>query len=223
MTDPPLRVAIADDAVLLRDGLVRLLEDAGLEVVAAVGDADALLDHVRTEHPELVIIDIRMPPTHTTEGLDAAVAIREFDPTIRILVLSQYVEPHNAIELLRSPHGGIGYLLKDRITDSASFMDSVRRVADGGSAIDPQVVAQLLDRPRHASPLDSLSDREREVLRSMAEGASNKRIADRLHLSPKTLEKHVASILQKLDLPPEPEHHRRVLAVLTYLREADTS
>lgn len=222
MSERPIRLVVADDAVLLRDGLVRLLEGAGLEVVAAVGDADALLDHVRAEHPDLVIVDIRMPPTHTTEGLDAAVTIRAFDPTIRILVLSQYVEPHNAIELLRSPNGGIGYLLKDRITDSASFLDAVRRVAAGGSAVDPQVVAQLLDRPRDSSPLDGLSEREHEVLRLMAEGASNQAIAERLHLSPKTLEKHVASILQKLDLPPEPEHHRRVLAVLTYLRQVDT-
>ena len=218
-SDRQLRVVVADDAVLLRDGIARLLQDAGFEVLATVGDADALLEHVRRDPPDLVILDIRMPPTHTTEGLRAALAVREFDPSIAIVVLSQYVEPRYAVDLLRQSTGGIGYLLKDRITDSTSFLDAVHHITAGGSVIDPEVVTQLLNRRRSSSALEALTDREHEVLHLMAEGRSNSAIAEQLHISIKTLEKHIASILQKLDLSLEPDVHRRVLAVVTYLRQ----
>jgi serine/threonine-protein kinase len=212
-------VAIADDATLLRDGIELILSSAGYDVVASVGDADSLIDCVRASQPDVVIVDIRMPPTHSTEGLEAAVSIRSTWPDTGIVVLSQYVEPRYAIELLNTDApGGLGYLLKDRISDSRAFIDSVSHGAAGGSSIDPTVVAQLLGRPRRDDPLATLSDRERDVLALMAEGRSNRAIADRLHISIRTLEKHTAGIFRKLGLHDQPDDHRRVLAVLSYLR-----
>jgi DNA-binding NarL/FixJ family response regulator len=213
-----MRVVIADDAVLFREGLARVLEAAGIQVVAQVGDADKLLARVRADPPEAVVVDIRMPPTHTREGLDAARHIRAEHSQVGVLVLSQYVEPHHAMQLLEGGTQGVGYLLKDRVADVAEVVDAVRRVAGGGSVIDPEVVAQLIGRPRTRSPIQELTDREREVLTLMAEGRSNQAICQRLFLSPKTVEAHVRSIFTRLDLPVTPDDHRRVLAVLAFLR-----
>jgi len=213
-----VRVVIADDAVLFREGLARVLTEAGFEVVGQAGDAEALVDAVRREQPDVAVADIRMPPTHTTEGLEAAERIRRENSAVGVLVLSQYVEAHHAMELLTGGGGGVGYLLKDRVTDLDEFADSVRRVGQGGSAIDAEVVSQLLRRARTKSPLDALTDREREILAEMAQGRSNQAISDELFLSPKTVETHVGNIFAKLGLAPVPEDHRRVLAVLTYLR-----
>ena len=210
---------IAEDLLLLRDGLVRLLEDNGLEVVAAVDNGDALITSVLLERPDLAIVDVRLPPTFADEGLRAALAIRERVPETAILVLSQYVEQTYARELLADGRGGTGYLLKDRVIDIPQFIDAVRRVAAGGTALDPEVVAQLFAVRRAAGPLERLTAREREVLGLMAEGRSNAAIAERLVLTVGAVEKHVASILQKLDLPPSDSDHRRVLAVLAYLQE----
>ncbi len=217
-TDRPLRVVVADDSVLLRDGVVRLLTDSDFEVVAAVGDADALLDAVTEHEPDLCIVDVRMPPTHTDEGLRAALEIRRRNPTIAVLVLSQYVEERYASELLEGDVAGVGYLLKDRVIDVADFLASLRRVAAGGSAVDAEVISQILGRSRRGSELDRLTPREREVLNLMAEGLSNAGIAERLVVSHGAVEKHISNVFMKLGLEMEEGAHRRVLAVLTFLR-----
>jgi DNA-binding NarL/FixJ family response regulator len=214
-----LRLVLADDSLLLREGIARLLVEAGFDVVAQVGDPDRLLDAVRDHEPDVAVIDIRMPPTHTDEGLKAAEAIRaEHGTAVGILVLSQYVETTFALRLVADGAGGVGYLLKDRVDDLDDFADAVRRIARGGSVIDPEVVAQLVGRRRAKVPLDDLTDREREVLTLMAEGRSNQAICDRLFLAPKTVEAHIANIFSKLELLPAPDDHRRVLAVLAHLR-----
>jgi DNA-binding NarL/FixJ family response regulator len=218
-----LRVVVADDSVLLREGLVRLLTEARMEVVGQAGDAEDLLRKVGAHHPDVALIDIRMPPTHTDEGLQAATEIRARHPEVGVLVLSQYVEERYALELLggEMPAGaGTGYLLKDRVGDVDAFVDAVRRVGEGGSALDPEVVAQLLGRRRQADPLEPLSPREREVLALMAEGRSNHGIAQQLVVTDRAVEKHVTNIFAKLDLPPAPDDHRRVLAVLAFVRAA---
>ncbi|HTI21667.1 MAG TPA: response regulator transcription factor [Kutzneria sp.] len=212
-----MRVVIAEDSVLLREGLVRLLDGAGIEVVEAVGDADELLRAVADHEPDLVLLDVRMPPTHTDEGLRAALVIRRQWPAMAVLVLSQYVEERYASELLATETRGVGYLLKDRIADVGEFLTALRRVAEGGTALDPEAVAQLLLRKRSA-PLARLSPRETEVLRYMAEGRSNAGVADLLMVSESAVAKHVNSIFTKLDLPMADSDHRRVLAVLTFLK-----
>ncbi|MGZ4150330.1 MAG: response regulator transcription factor [Actinomycetota bacterium] len=213
-----LRVVLAEDSALFREGIVRILEAWGCEVVAAVGDRDALLAAASEHRPDVVVTDIRMPPTGTTEGLEAAAAIRRERSETAVLVLSQYVETRHAVQLLEDGAGGVGYLLKDRVADGAEFVDALRRVAAGGSAIDPEVVSRLLTRARQDSELDRLTDREREILAAMAEGRSNRAIGELLFLSPKTVETHVGSIFAKLGLEPTADDHRRVLAVLAYLR-----
>jgi DNA-binding NarL/FixJ family response regulator len=213
-----MRVVIAEDSVLLREGIVRLLEDAGMDVVAQTGTAEDLLLKVRSYSPEVVIVDIRMPPTHTDEGLRAAQEVREQHPDVGVLVLSQYVEPAYAMELLADSAEGVGYLLKDRISDVGEFAAAVRRVGEGGSALDPAIVSQLVGRRRRDDPVDTLTAREREVLELMAEGRSNQGIAERLVVTERAVEKHVTSIFGKLKLPPAAEDHRRVLAVLAFLR-----
>jgi DNA-binding NarL/FixJ family response regulator len=213
-----MRVVIADDSVLLREGVVHLLKEAGLDVVGQAGTAEELLLKVRSYSPDVAIIDIRMPPTHTDEGLRAAKQIRENHPDTGVLVLSQYVEPGYAMELLSESAEGVGYLLKDRVSDVNDFVAAVKRVAEGGSALDPTVVSQLVGRRRRDDPLAELTPREREVLELMAEGRSNAGIAERLVITERAVEKHVTSIFGKLRLPPAAEDHRRVLAVLAYLR-----
>jgi DNA-binding NarL/FixJ family response regulator len=215
-----MRVVLADDAVLFREGLARLLKESGFEVVGQCGDVESLLDQVATVAPDLVIADIRMPPTHTTEGLQAAERIRAEHPATAVLVLSQYVEPHYAMKLASNQRGRVGYLLKDRVTDVEELTEALTRIAAGRSVIDPAVVAQLLGRTAIRDPLAALSEREREVLDLMAQGRSNHAIAARLCLTGKTVESHVRSIFLKLDLPPTPDDHRRVRAVLTHLRGA---
>ena len=225
MTDqarPGTRVVLADDAALLREALAAGLVAAGFEVVGRAGDVDGLLAAVERELPDVVILDVRMPPTHTTEGLEAAHVIRRRHPGIAILVLSQYIETRYALELLRDDPAGVGYVLKDHVSRLEDLADAVRRVAAGGSVIDPEVVARLLGRPRRHSPLDELTAREREILALMAEGRSNQGIADRLRLELKTVEGHVGQVFGKLSLEPAHEDHRRVLAVLTYLRVTAT-
>jgi DNA-binding NarL/FixJ family response regulator len=212
-----LRVVIAEDLALLRDGLTRLLRDNNFDVVAAVEDAEALLRVIATEKPDIAIVDIRLPPSFRDEGVRAAIEARRRAPGTAILVVSQYVEQTYATELLADGRGGVGYLLKDRIMDVRDFVDAVRRVAEGGTALDPEVVAQLFSRQRRG-PLERLTPREFEVLGLMAEGRSNAGIAEALVLTIGAVEKHVASILSKLDLPPSESDHRRVLAVLTYLQ-----
>lgn len=212
-----MRVVIAEDLALLRDGLTRLLRDNGIEVVAAVEDADALLRVIATEKPDLAIVDIRLPPTFRDEGVRAAIAARRRYPETAILVVSQYVEHTYATELLANGRGGVGYLLKDRIMDVSEFVDAVRRVAEGGTALDPEVVAQLFSRQRHGL-LERLTPRELEVLGLMAEGRSNAGIAKALYLSLGAVEKHIASIFTKLRLRQGPDDHRRVLAVLAFLQ-----
>jgi DNA-binding NarL/FixJ family response regulator len=214
-----MRVVLADDSVLLREGIARLLEDTGMEVVAQSGTADDLLRHVGMHKPDVAIVDIRMPPTQTDEGLRAAQQIRERFPGVGVLVLSQYVEPGYALELLAESAEGVGYLLKDRVSDVEEFAAAVRRVAEGGSALDPSVVQTLVGRRRKTDPLDELTPREREVLEFMAEGRSNQAIAERMFITLRAVEKHVTSIFTKLRLPATAEDHRRVLAVLTYLRQ----
>jgi DNA-binding NarL/FixJ family response regulator len=213
-----MRVAIAEDVVLLREGIARVLRDGGFEVVAAVGDADALLEAVDREPVDVAIIDIRMPPTHTDEGLVAAEALRARDPSVPVVVLSQAVEPAHAVRLLGDGQGGIGYLLKERVAAMDELLESVERVGKGGTAIDPAVVAALVAKRRERDPLDELTAREREVLGLMAEGRSNRAIASTLVIGDKTVETHVASIFSKLALEEAPDDHRRVLAVLTWLR-----
>jgi DNA-binding NarL/FixJ family response regulator len=212
-----VRVVIAEDSVLLRAGLTRLLTDAGEEVVAAVGDGDALLEVAERHQPDIAIVDVRMPPTHTDEGLRAAITIRQRWPNIAILVLSQYVEERYAAELLAGDAAKIGYLLKDRVADVYDFVAAVRQVGEGGTALDPEVVAQLLARSRRRDPLERLSPRERDVLGLMAEGRSNGDIARALVVSDGAVEKHVTNIFTKLDLPATEQGHRRVLAVLRWL------
>jgi DNA-binding NarL/FixJ family response regulator len=218
-----VRVVIAEDLALLRDGMRRLLEDNGFDVVDAVGDADALVHAVRREQPQVAIVDIRLPPGFRDEGLRAALELRRTAPGTAVLVVSQYVEHAYASELLaEAGGGGVGYLLKDRVVDVDDFVDAVRRVGEGGTALDPEVVSQLLGR-RGASPVDQLTPREREVLELMAEGRSNAAIAAALVLTVGAVEKHIASIFQKLRLAPSDTDHRRVLAVLAYLQESETT
>ena len=212
-----MRIVIAEDSVLLRAGLTRLLTDAGEEVIAAVGDGDALIEVTERHQPDIAIVDVRMPPTHTDEGLRAALTIRDRWPDVAILVLSQYVEERYAAELVAGDAAKIGYLLKDRVADVADFVAAVRHVGQGGTALDPEVVAQLLARSRRKDPLQRLSPREREVLGLMAEGRSNGAIAQSLVVSDGAVEKHVTNIFTKLDLPITEQGHRRVLAVLRWL------
>ena len=212
------RVVVADDSMLLREGVARLLEDAGFDVVGRSATAADLLLKVRSYDPDIVLVDIRMPPTHTDEGLQAAREIRAKHPRTAVLVLSQYAEPGYALELLQQNAEGIGYLLKDRINDLPEFTAAVRRVAAGGSALDSSIVSQLVGRRRRDDPLADLTPREREVLELMAEGLSNVAIAERIVVTERAVEKHVTSIFQKLRLPAAGDTHRRVLAVLTYLR-----
>ena len=213
-----MRVVVAEDSVLFREGLVRILVEGGFDVVAQAGDADALHRAVISAKPDVAIVDVRMPPTQTDEGLRAAKEIRERWPDTGVLVLSQYVEPAYAMELLGENAEGVGYLLKDRVSDVDEFAAAVRRVAEGGSALDPAVVSQLVGRRRRDDPIDELTPREREVLGLMAEGRSNQAIAESLVITLRAVEKHVTSIFSKLRLSSTPEDHRRVLAVLTYLR-----
>ena len=214
-----IRVVLADDSTLLREGIARLLAEAGFDVVAQAGDADGLLAAVREQVPDVAIVDIRMPPTHTDEGIRATQAIRdEHGSTVGVLVLSQYVETTLALRLVSDGSGGVGYLLKDRVDDLDEFADAVRRIARGGSVIDPEVVAQLVGRRRTHVPLDDLTEREREVLELMAEGRSNQAIAERLFVTLRAVEKRVTNICVKLRLTATAEDHRRVLAVLALLR-----
>lgn len=213
-----MRVIVADDAVLFREGLARVLIDAGFEITAKVGDATALLDRVSADPPDAVVVDIRMPPTHTTEGLDAAKVIKQLHPTVGVLVLSAHVESTFALELLDKGAMGTGYLLKERVADLDELTDAVRRVVAGGLVLDPSVVALLVGRRRVHNPMDDLTERERDVLAVMAEGRSNQAICERLHLSPKTVEAYVRGVFTKLGLYQGADDNRRVLAVLTFLR-----
>ena len=214
-----MRVVLAEDSVLLREGVARLLREAGFEVVGQASNADELLLKVRSYSPDVAIVDIRMPPTHTDEGLRAAQEIRERYPSTGVLVLSQYAEPAYAMELLSESAEGVGYLLKDRVSDVNDFCAAVRRVAEGGSALDPTVVSQLVGRRRRDDPVSELTPRETEVLELMAEGRSNKAISERLFVTERAVEKHVTSIFGKLRLPPDADAHRRVLAVVAFLRD----
>jgi DNA-binding NarL/FixJ family response regulator len=216
-----VRLALADDAILFREGLARVLLDRGFDVILQAGDADELLRGVAEDRPDVCIVDIRMPPTHTHEGLMAAIELRRSYPGLAILVLSQYVETHYAMELLGEEASGAGYLLKDRVTDLDAFCEAIERVAGGGSAIDPAVVEELLGRRRRPGRLDSLTERERAVLSLMAEGRSNQAIGQHLHLSEKTVEAHIGSIFSKLGLAATQDDNRRVLAVLAHLAAAE--
>jgi DNA-binding NarL/FixJ family response regulator len=223
MPEPPsaaIRVVLADDSVLFREGLARLLAENGFVVAGQAGDADELHAVVEREAPDVVVTDIRMPPTSTSEGLLAAQRIRAEHPGVGVLVLSQYVETRQAVKLLQNAPQRVGYLLKDRVTDIAEFTDAVRRIARGGSVIDPEVVAQLLRRHGEDGAISELTARERDILALMAQGRSNQAICERLFLSPKTVETHVGAIFSKLGLLPAADDHRRVLAVLAYLRNA---
>jgi DNA-binding NarL/FixJ family response regulator len=213
-----VRIVIAEDSVLLREGIARLLADAGLEVVGQAGDAVELMRMVALRGPQVALVDVRMPPTHTDEGLRAARAIRQGHPGCGVLVLSQYLEEGYAMDLLGEDARGLGYLLKDRVMDVDRLVDAVRRVGEGGSVLDPEVVSRLVGRRRRDDPLDALTPREREVLGLMAEGRSNRGIAEHLVVTERAVEKHVTGIFGKLRLPAAPEDHRRVLAVLTFLR-----
>jgi DNA-binding NarL/FixJ family response regulator len=213
-----VRVILVDDAALVREGIARLLADEGVEVIGQRADATGLVDAVATAGPDAVVIDVRMPPTHTTEGLEAALALKQAHPDVGVLVLSQHVETRHAIELLTGGHRGVGYLLKERIARSTELVDALRRVADGGTAIDPEVVRTVLDAPRRADPMAELTAKEREVLALLAEGGSNDGIAERLGVTPRTVETHVGRIFAKLGVAADPAIHRRVLAVLAHLR-----
>jgi DNA-binding NarL/FixJ family response regulator len=213
-----MRVVIAEDLALLRDGLTRLLRDSGFDVVAAVENGDALIAAVESQEPDVAIVDVRLPPTFTDEGVRAALRAREVRPGTPVLILSQYVEQTYAAELLADGRGGVGYLLKDRVANPDEFVAAVRRVAEGGTALDPEAVAQLFARRRGHAPLDELTPREREVLGLMAEGRSNAGIARELVVTDGAVEKHISSILGKLGLPGSDDDNRRVLAVLAYLR-----
>jgi DNA-binding NarL/FixJ family response regulator len=212
-----VRVVVAEDLALLRDGLIRLLDASGFEVVEAVDNGPSLLRALTTHRPDVAVVDVRLPPTFTDEGLKAAIEARAAVPGLPVLVLSQYVEPLYARELLSDRHGGVGYLLKDRVANIGQFLDAVRRVAAGGTAMDPEVIAQLLTRHARHEPLSQLTAREREVLGLMAEGRSNAAIAGRLFITEKAVGKHTNSIFSKLGLPPSEDDNRRVLAVLAYL------
>ncbi|MCY9783700.1 response regulator transcription factor [Nocardiopsis sp. EMB25] len=212
-----MRLVIADDSVLLREGLVRLLKEEGHEVVAAVGDADALVNAVAEHAPDAAVVDVRMPPTHTDEGLRAALDVRAEHPDVAVLVLSQYVEQRYAAELLAGSSGGVGYLLKDRVSEVGEFLDALERVRGGGAAFDPEVVRRLLSRTTHTDPLAALTPRERDVLEHMAQGLANGTIAERLYVSVSAVEKHVNAIFDKLGLAHTTGYSRRVLAVLRYL------
>ena len=213
-----MKVAVADDSLLFREGLVRLLTEQGFEVVTQAATGDELVRRIDVLRPDVVIVDIRMPPTHTDEGLEAARQIGERQPEVGVVVLSQYVESGYAMRLLEDGTAGRGYLLKDRVSDLDSFVEAIRRVGEGGSVVDPEVVSALVGRRRDSRPIDILTDREREILSLMAEGLSNPGICERLVLSQRTIESHVRTIFQKLGLDPADDGHRRVLAVLTYLR-----
>jgi DNA-binding NarL/FixJ family response regulator len=213
-----MRAVIAEDSVLLREGLIRLLTEAGIEIVGQAGDAEDLLRKTRAHKPDVVVTDIRMPPTQTDEGLRAAHVIRSELPGTGVMVLSQYVEEAYVMELLGDNADGVGYLLKDRVADVERFIDAVQRVAEGGSALDPEVVSYMLGRRRRQDPLAELTPREREVLEKMAEGLSNHAIAEQLVVTERAVEKHVTNIFGKLGFGSQPDHHRRVLAVLTYVR-----
>ena len=213
------RVTVAEDSVLLREGLSRLLTEAGFEVVDAVGDGEALLRSIAARQPDVVVADVRMPPTHSDEGLRAALVIRSRWPAVAVLVLSQYVEERYATELLAGDTRGVGYLLKDRVADVESFLEALHRVRAGGTALDPEVVSQIFARSRRAAPLAALTPRERDVLALMAEGRSNAGIAAELVVSEGAVEKHISGIFGKLALPAAPTDHRRVLAVLKYLED----
>jgi DNA-binding NarL/FixJ family response regulator len=212
-----MRIVIAEDAAVIRAGLAEILTDRGHEIVAAVGDAEALKDAVATHQPDVAIVDVRMPPSHTDEGLRAAIAIRRDHAGTGILVFSQYIETRYAADLLATRSGGVGYLLKDRVANVAEFTDAITRIAAGGTALDPEVVSGLLNASRHASALATLTAREHDVLALMAEGRSNSGIADRIAVSERAVEKHISNIFTKLGLPPSDSDHRRVLAVLAYL------
>jgi DNA-binding NarL/FixJ family response regulator len=217
-----MRVVVAEDSVLFREGLVRLIEAAGMQVVAQVGDAARLLRAVQDDPPDLVVVDIRMPPTNTNDGLLAALELRATCPDLGVLVLSHHVETAHAARLLADNPRGVGYLLKDRVADLDEFVDALRRVGNGGSVIDPDIVAALIGRRREHDPLAALTSREREVIALMAEGLSNRAIGERLVLTRKTVETHVSRIFVKLGLPLAPSDHRRVLAVITYLRSPES-
>ena len=212
-----MRIVIAEDAAVIRAGLAEILTDRGHEIVAAVGDAEALKDAVAADQPDVAIVDVRMPPSHTDEGLRAAIAIRRDHPGVGILVFSQYIETRYAADLLATRSGGVGYLLKDRVANVAEFNDAITRIAAGGTALDPEVVSGLLSASRHVSTLSTLTAREHDVLGLMAEGRSNGAIADRIIVSERAVEKHISNIFTKLGLPPSDSDHRRVLAVLAYL------
>ncbi len=214
-----MRVVVADDTLLMREGIVRVLEAAGEEVVAAVGDAGSLLVAIGTHRPDVAVIDIRMPPTHTTEGLEAAGRIAASYPDMGVLILSQYIEPEYATTLLADYPEGIGYLLKERVFDPSTLSDALRRIGEGECVIDPTIVSRLLQRKRRHDPLGELTEREREVLALIAEGLSNAAIADRLVVTERTVESHATQVFAKLGLEPSPDAHRRVLATLVYLRE----
>jgi DNA-binding NarL/FixJ family response regulator len=214
----PLRVVIGEDQALLREGVVRLLADAGFEVVAEAADAPDLVRKVGAHKPDVAIVDVQMPPGNTDDGLRAAIEIRDLQPGVGVLVLSQFAEERYALDLIGDSAEGVGYLLKDRVADFANFADAVRRVAKGGSALDPTVVSRMLGRRRRDDPLEQLTPREREVLELMAEGRSNRGIAEVMVVTPNAVEKHVTSIFAKLGVSEAPEDHRRVLAVLTFLR-----
>jgi DNA-binding NarL/FixJ family response regulator len=218
MTESPLRVVVAEDTFLFRAGIVRVLEHAGFDVVGEARDAEELLEAARAQRPDVAVTDIRMPPTHTDEGVRAAALIRAELPDTGVLVLSQFVNEDYALRLLGESPAGVGYLLKQRVMEPASFVEAVRQVARGGSALDPEVVAQMLERRAPGSAVDRLTEKERATLTGMAEGRSNRAIARDLEMSEATLQRHIGSIFDKLDLPADAEGHRRVLAVLTYLR-----
>lgn len=215
-----MKVVIADDSMLLREGLARLLSDAGCEVVGTAENADRLMREVQLTQPDVVIVDIKMPPTHTDEGIAAARVLRQRQPGLGVLVLSQYLESEYAMRLITDAPGYVGYLLKERVSDVAVLVDALNRLIDGECVIDPTIVARLMRRPQRREPLDALTAREREVLGLMAEGRSNEAVGSQLTIGPKTVEAHIRQIMQKLELPASPDDNRRVLAVLSYLRSA---